>query len=156
MRRRHRLLAPVLVLGGVVSATGGATVIDMPAAPRAYRSGVEVQEPSEPATEKTLGEVALDRFARQRSTPAYTSPAGPAWWGWPYGGFGYGFGAHAHRGWGWGWPPSWGWGWDWGWGWGRTRGWGIRSPHIVGHRFRHSQFGNRRRSTGWSRRGGRR
>jgi hypothetical protein len=147
MRCRHRLLAPVVVLGGVVSATGGATVIDMPAAPRTDRSSAEVREPSERATAKTPGEVALDRFARQRSTPAYTSMASPGGWGWPYGrygyGYGFGFGAHAH--WGWGWPRGWGRGW---YGWGSP--FGGFSPIWGGGRFRSPHFGNRRRGTGMS------
>ena len=134
MRRRHRLLAPVLVLGGVVSATGGATIIDMPAAPHAARSGDEVQEPSESAPAKTPGEVALDRYAGERCTPAYTSMASSAWWGWPYGRYGYGYGAYPYRGWGWGWPWGWGRGWY---------GWGFRSPY----------FGYRRHGTGLSFRG---
>lgn len=93
MRRRHRLLAPVLVLGGVVSATGGATIVDMPPPPTpAARSGD-----------------ALDRYAGQRGTPAYTSMASPARWGWPYGR--YGHGAYPY------WSPGW-------------CGWGFRSPYF--------------------------
>lgn len=90
MRRRHRLLAPVLVLGGVVSATGGATSVDMP-------------PPPESAPAKTPGEVALDRHG-QRCPPAYTSMASPARWGRPYR-YGYGYGAYPY------WGPGWyGWG----------------------------------------------
>jgi hypothetical protein len=151
MRCRHRLLAPVLVLGGVVSATGGATIVDMPPPPtHADRSSAEVREPSGRATTKTPGEVALDRFARQRRTPAYTSMASPGWWGWPYGRYGYGFGASPHWGWGRGWPQGWGRGW---YGWGYPFGgfspnwgsWGFRSPHIGRRRFRSPSHGYRRR-----------
>ncbi|MHC4767713.1 MAG: hypothetical protein ACYTEI_03250 [Planctomycetota bacterium] len=165
MRRRHQLLAPVLVLGGVVSAAGGATVIDMPAAPSAARSGGEVQETSAGATEGTLGEVALDRFARRRGTPAFTSMASPDGWGWPFGRYGFGYGAFPNWGWGWGW----GWGWPRGWGrgwnaWGFPYsgfspcwgGWGFRSPFIGGRRLRHTHLGQRWRGTGRSARGARR
>jgi hypothetical protein len=159
MRCRHRQLAPVLVLGGVVSATGGATIIDMPAPPAAARSGDEVQEPPESAPAKTLGEVALDRYGGQRYTPAYTSMSSPAWWGWPYGRYGFGYGAITN--WGWGWPRGWGRGWN-AWGfpysgfsscWG---GWGFGSPFIGGYRFRPLHFGHRWRGTGLSFRGRRR
>ncbi len=150
MRCRHRFLAPVLVLGGVVSATGGATIVDMPPPPtHAARSGDEVQEPSESAPAKTPGEVALDRYAGGRRTPAYTSMPSPAPWAWgrPYGRYGYGHGYGYGYGYGYGAYPYWSPGWY---------GWGFRSPFFGHSRFRRPHFGFRRHGTSLSFHGRRR
>lgn len=84
MRCRDGLAAAALILGGIAAAAGGAVVIDMPAAPG-------------PAMEREPGGVALARYARARSEPAYRRvgfghrvyPVYPVpVWGWGWGGYG--------------------------------------------------------------------
>ncbi|MHC4082482.1 MAG: hypothetical protein ACYTFF_04290 [Planctomycetota bacterium] len=137
-----------MILGALVSAAGGATVIDMPAAPSAARPGIAQPEPSETADAPTLGDVALQRYARTRHAPAYTSLVSPAWRGWPYGRFGFGYGIQPSWGWGWNWGWNWGrnWGWNWrwhGWGYPYCGGWGFRYPYWGGYRFRPPIWGPR-------------
>jgi hypothetical protein len=98
MRRRDRLAVVPLIVGGVAAAAAGAVVIDMPSAPG-------------PATEHRLGDLALSRYARARSAPAYRH------WG---DGYGYRYRVYPVF------PvPVWGWGWG-GYGWPRAAC--FRSP----------------------------
>lgn len=123
-----RRVLPIVIAALWTAGAHAATMIDMPAAPRAVEASGAVE------ASHTIGEVALARYAHARSWPRDTYAVG-GWGGWPNAGYGWGYPVY-----GWGYPaygwayPAYGWfAWrppwygfsPWWPGWGRGRGWGC-------------------------------